>query len=184
MPGVYVVSGDMEKHVEGLESFVAETSPDIVLVDAAYLLTTEAKRKGGIAKWEQIGEVIGTLKKIGIRHDRPVVITVQFNRNVKNNEPTREMQLGDIAGSDAIPQDASIVMGVRRGQPPFDMVRRQVTVMKNREGAVGSFEVKFSFTPPCMEEIVVDTTSIDSTIPGWMLALMFLLSLSQLGALC
>ena len=167
LPSLFVVSGDMEKHVEGLESFVAETSPDLILVDAAYLLTVEGRRKGGIAKWEMIGEVIGALKKMAIRHDRPVVITVQFNRNQKSSS-SKSLDLGDIAGSDSIPQDASIVIGVRRGQPPFETVRRKIEVMKNREGSIGDFETKFSFTPPNMEEISVDTPAPDVSLSGWM----------------
>jgi replicative DNA helicase len=167
MPGVYVVSGDMEKHVEGVESVVAETTPDVILVDAAYLLTIEGRRSNGISKWERIGEVIAQLKKMAIRYDRPVIITVQFNRNQKSNT-RREMDLGDIAGSDSIPQDASVVLGVRKGQPPYDSIRREVEVLKNREGEVGKFEVNFRFTPPNMEEQLPNESATDNTLAGWM----------------
>lgn len=167
LPGVFVVSGDMEKHVEGLDSFMAEVMPDILMVDAAYLLTSEGKKRGGVAKWEMIGEVIGQLKKIAIRYDRPVFITVQFNRNVKANDNKREMQLSDIGGSDVIPQDASIVLGARHGHPPYEKVRREICVLKNREGMLGDFEIKFTHTPPSMEQSV-RTSEPDAVLSSWM----------------
>ena len=166
MSGVYISSGDMRKSVEAIEPFVAEVCPDLIMVDAAYLLTVEGRHKGGISKWERIGEVIAALKRLAISTDRPVVITVQFNRNQKSSSK-KELDLGDIAGSDSIPQDASVVLGVRKGTAPFDEVRRQIVVMKNREGVVGDFETTFSFNPPAMDE--VDGEQSDDAMSAWMI---------------
>lgn len=167
MPGVSVVSGDMEKHVEGLDSLMSEVCPDMLLVDAAYLLTTEGRKRGGISKWEMISEVVGALKKLAIRHDRPVLISVQFNRNQKANSRT-EPDLADIAGSDSIPQDASIVLGIRKGAPPYESIRRQIVVLKNREGSVGSFETRFTFTPPNMEQVQEEEEAAVENLNDWM----------------
>ena len=165
LPRVSLISGEMEKQITAIEDAIKEHMPDIIYVDAAYLLTPSGQNKGSISKWESIAKVIGELKKMSIRYHRPIVITVQFNRNQKTNS-NKEPDLGDIAGSDSIPQDASIVAGVRMGLPPFEAIRRRIIVMKNREGAVGEFTTDFLFTPPSMVEVVNDQDS--SGVTDWM----------------
>lgn len=155
MPRCNLIAGDMEKNMDGIEAAVAEYMPDMIYIDAAYLLTPSGYHNRGIAKWEAISKVIGQTKQIAIRYDRPVFETVQFNRNVKNNA-TKEPDLSDIGGSDSIPQDASIVLGARMGLPPFERTRRRISVMKNREGEVGEFHTDFSFSPPNMGEVDPD----------------------------
>jgi replicative DNA helicase len=118
-----------------------------------------------VSKWETISAVILELKQMSIRFNRPILITVQFNRNQKSDS-RKELDLSDIAGSDSIPQDASIVLGARRGLPPYDSIRRQVVIMKNREGETGEFTTNFTFTPPNLTEII--GAEADVAEVGWM----------------
>lgn len=149
---IYMLAGDMRKSVSGIEAMVMEFAPKILFVDAAYLLTPSGRKAGYISKWESISEVICELKQIAIRYDIPVVISVQFNRNQKS-KGKKELDLGDIAGSDSIPQDASVVLGIRQGPAPYQRSQRIIEVMKNREGDTPRFATAFSFNPVSMVEV-------------------------------
>lgn len=149
---IHLLGGDMAKSVSAVENMILEFQPDILFVDAAYLLTPSGRKSGYISKWESIAEVVQELKKMAIRHDIPVVISVQFNRNQKSRTRT-QLDLGDIAGTDTIPQDASIVLGIRNGPSPNENCQRIVEVMKNREGDTPTFATAFSFTPVRLHEV-------------------------------
>lgn len=149
---IHLMAGDMAKSVAAVEGMILEFQPTVCYIDAAYLLSPSGKKNGYISRWELITEVIRELKSMSIRHDIPVVITVQFNRNQKSKSKA-DLDLGDIAGSDAIPQDASIVLGARMGPIPNESSQRIVEVMKNREGDTPRFATAFSFSPVRMNEI-------------------------------
>ena len=163
---IHLMGGDMAQSVAAVENMVLEFQPHILFIDAAYLLTPAGKKQGYINRWESITEVVHELKKRSLRYDIPVVISVQFNRNQKNKSKAA-FDLGDIAGSDAIPQDASIVLGVRGGPSPNEGTQRIVEVMKNREGDTPRFATNFKFNPvrmneiPLLEEGDMDTTPED-----------------------
>lgn len=160
MPRCHFVAGNVQKTVGGVEAAISQYLPDIVYVDAAYLLSPTAIRGGGVAKWEIISRVLGELKSVAIRYDRPIFLTVQFSRNVKSKQAS-EPDLGDIAGSDSIPQDASVVLGIQRGTPPFEDTQRKVSIMKNRSGMDGVFHTNLRFTPPDMSEVLFEDVRTD-----------------------
>lgn len=149
---VKLLAGNMEKSIASIEAMVTDHEPAVLFVDAAYLLSPSGRKRGYVSRWENISEVVRELKQVAIRYDIPVVISVQFNRNQKNSS-RKALDLGDIAGSDSIPQDASIVLGIRTGPPPHDNTQRIVQVMKNREGDTPTFATAFTFAPVDMSEV-------------------------------
>lgn len=154
---VHFLSGDASKEVSGIADMAAEYAPDIIYIDSAYLLSPTLRKQGGYASgWEELKDVIREIKALSLSINRPIVGTFQFNRNVKKRT-TKRLDLGDIAGTDAIPQDASIVFGVREGMAPFEQRMRHVEMLKNREGEVRDFPVHFSFYPINFRETVYPT---------------------------
>jgi len=149
---VFLESGNFNRSVSAIEAMILQKSPEVVYVDAAYLLSAEGSRKGYLSRWESISEVVRELKAMAMRYNIPIFITVQFNRNQKNNS-TKELDLGDIAGADSIPQDASIVLGLRKGYKPNQDITRIIEMMKNREGEVCSMAINYRFSPVNMDEI-------------------------------
>jgi replicative DNA helicase len=149
---VYLLAGDMSKKVSGVENMVAEFNPDIIIIDAAYLLSPSGAKKGYISRWEAITEVIRELKALALRVDKPIIISVQFNRNQKSDSK-KGADLSDIAGADSIPQDASIVLGLRKGPAPNQNTQRIIDTMKNREGDTPTFATSFSFSPLDFSEV-------------------------------
>jgi replicative DNA helicase len=150
---LYLEGGDKSRSVSQLEALVLQYEPEAVYVDAAYLMSAEGKKRGYVSRWESIAEIIGELKALAIRYNIPIFITVQFNRNQKNRAMKGEPDLGDIAGSDAIPQDASIVLGIQKAPAPFSETRRIMTLMKNREGNLCRFLYSYQFQPVNFSEL-------------------------------
>ena len=147
----YFLSGDFQKGVSSIEAMVDEFDCEIIYVDAAYLLTPEGRQKGFVSRWESIASVIQELKRLALRVNKPIVISVQMNRNVKKKSD-KQLDTVDIAGSDTIPQDASIIFGLRQGIAPFTETRRVVELMKNRDGEESSFNMNFKFSPVNLSE--------------------------------
>lgn len=150
-PPVYLESGDMDKSIDGVEDMFMRHTPDIIYLDSAYLFSPAGRNKGFISRWEAITSVINDLKKLALRLNRAIVITVQFNRNVKSSG-FKEMDMSDIGDSDAIPRNASVILGVRKHKPPYHDIKRYIQMMKNRDGDVRDFATNFSFAPVNFEE--------------------------------
>lgn len=152
-PGrVYLESGDFSRSVGGVESAILQFEPESLYIDAAYLLSPDGARSGFVSKWEQLSTVIGQLKQIALRYHIPVFITVQFNRNQKSKSD-KAPDLGDIAGTDSIPQDASIVLGLQKAPSPYEEVRRVIRMMKSREGEERDLTINYRFNPVDFSEI-------------------------------
>jgi replicative DNA helicase len=147
----YFLSGDFKKEVGAIEEMVSEFDCEIIYIDAAYLMSPTVKRGGSITRWEQIASVVQELKQLALKTNKPIVISVQMNRNVKKKS-TKALDTGDIAGSDSIPQDASIVFGLRQGPSPFEKTRRIGELMKNREGDEARIDFNFKFAPVDLSE--------------------------------
>lgn len=152
VPNFHIGTGNMKKGVSAIDTIFQEHLPDIVYIDSAYLMVPEG-RNGGLKRWEQMQETISQLKQLAVRYDRPIFITVQFNRNVKDRGD-KELDIGDIGGSDSVGQDASVIIGARYGKPPYEDTRRRLIIMKQREGQKAEVETNFGFNPPDMTEVV------------------------------
>jgi replicative DNA helicase len=149
---VELVSGDFSKDMGSIASLIDEHDPDIIVIDAIYLMTPSGVAHGYIKKWEALTEVIRESKKLMLRTNKPMIATVQFNRN-QGTTSKKAMDLSDIAGADTIPQDASIVLGCRPCPEPYSRNRRALTVLKNREGDNPSLTISFEFDPVSFEEL-------------------------------
>jgi replicative DNA helicase len=147
----YFLSGDFKKEVSAIEDMVNEFDCEIIYIDAAYLLSASARKAGSVSRWEQIASVVQELKQLALKTNKPIVISVQMNRNVKKRT-TKTLDTGDVAGSDSIPQDASILFGLRQGPPPFEKTRRIGELIKNREGEEVRIDMNFKFAPVDLSE--------------------------------
>jgi replicative DNA helicase len=165
---VYFQSGDFQKNVASIEALMEEFDTDVVYVDAAYLLSPEGRSKGYVSRWESIASVIQELKRLALKHDKPIILSVQLNRNVKKGT-TRDLDTADIAGADTIPQDASIVLGLRQGPAPYTETSRWVQIVKNRDGEEGKFLINHRFSPVDFSEApeLGDVGNVDVDV-SWM----------------
>jgi len=65
--------------------------------------------------------------------------------------------MGDIGGTDAIPQDASIVLGIQIPPGIAGHMARIMRNMKNREGEEPDFAYNYRFDPVDFDEIPLES---------------------------
>ena len=145
-----LLSGDIKKSVSDIDALVAEHHPDIVFIDASYLLKPDKSAKS--SKWETASEVAEQIKSMALNRGVPVVQSVQFNRGANKDE--RGGGLEYIGLTDAIGQLSSLVIGINEGRSPNENFERVYSIFKNRNGPKGKFAVSFEFNPaPSMSYI-------------------------------
>lgn len=113
---------------------------DIVIIDYLTLLNMPFGEK----KTDRIGEITRRLKLLAKKLDIVIILLSQLNRNTESREE-KKPHLADLRDSGNIEQDADVVMLIWRkpdnkGLPSEDT---EIIVAKNRDGAIGSFNLKF-----------------------------------------
>ena len=140
----HMVSGAFHKSVLDIDLLIGEFQPDVVYVDASYLLWPET-RNDRRARWENMAEVGEGIQKLALNWNRPIIQTVQFNRDAKGKS---EGGLDTIGGTDIIGQVSSVVLGLFPGEGVNETIRRKIKIMKNRDQALAEFETHYLFNSP------------------------------------
>lgn len=145
MPPLHFMEGNFRKSVSDVDQLVQQFSPDILYIDAGYLLTPELQNKN-FSKADYIGRVMEEIKAMA--HDRnvPVVMSVQLNREAAR-AGKKGLDLSFLAGTDVIAQAATVVIGMTDGKPPYEDITREYQVIKNREGKLLTYQGNFNFSP-------------------------------------
>lgn len=149
---IHFLSGNGIRTADHVEQGIRQIAPDVVYVDAAYLMKTRTGRTIP-SKWERLAEVMQDLKSLTISHNIPIVMSVQFNREVKQNlraskngsSNIENLDVGSIAGTDEIGQLSSLVTAI---QIPADKELhniREGRIIKNREGSQVSYKYHQDF---------------------------------------
>lgn len=122
----------------------------IAIIDYIGLVKVENSRA---QRWEQIGQISRELKIMANEYNVPIVVLAQLNRDVNANQ---QPQLSNLRDSGSIEQDSNVVGFLHR---PYndDPKVVQLTIQKNREGALGTIDYYFegrymTFIEPNIEE--------------------------------
>lgn len=107
--GLYLVGGDFDFRIESLAAAIEEVQPDIVILDGAYLLKSEGK-----TRTEKTAETFNDLKRLTKRTRVPMLTTMQFNRNVKENTDMKgaSVKVENIGLSDVAGWNADMIYGM------------------------------------------------------------------------
>lgn len=159
-----IYAGGFSKHVEDIEVVAQEFDPDIIFIDGVYLLRPSTSRN--MHRLERIAEVLDEVKKMTITQNRPIVTTSQFSRQA--GKKGKEGSLETIGFTDAIGMHSSLVFGIKEGAPPHQSSRRQIEIMKGREGEHGEFAINYKFTPINFGEIPPETQQAEAVNLDWM----------------
>lgn len=164
-PPWFWLAGNFKKTVPALHIAANETQADIIFADASYLLKASDRTKS-TARHELLTDVMEGIHAIATGVDRPVVQSVQFNRQAikpkrgeeDGNEnqrfnPVAHLDLTKIGGSDTIGQISAVVIGLTRGDPPHERDRRYAGLLKGREGEFGWYEYKYEFSPVNFDQV-------------------------------
>jgi replicative DNA helicase len=144
---LYLLDGNLSTTVPEIFSLVSQLSPRALFIDGAYLLKHQDSR---LDKYRRIESNIEEIKKRAGEFGIPVILSYQFNREAvkkkkgKGNE-NEAPGLENIAGSDAIGQISSIVLGMFEEESVETMVARQIHLLKGRNGEIGKFTINWGF---------------------------------------
>lgn len=139
MPPFWMVSGDLSQSTATVDAMVQEFNPDLVVVDAGYLLKA-TMTNSRFAKHEVMQEVLRELKAQALSRNRPYLLSFQFNREGRKGKG----DIDTLAGSDWIGQIASVIIGLREGPAGSERSMRIAKCHKNREDG-GEFEWAYHY---------------------------------------
>ncbi len=150
---LHMVTANFSRTVDQIASFIDEYTPDIVYIDAGYLLSPRKKRYGSSGRRETISDVIEELKELAANTGIPFVITVQFNRQAEHRRrsasgegfnPISHLSLAEIGETDVIGQAATHVLGIEYPPAPLGQDQyRCFGFLKGREGENGWWLTRF-----------------------------------------
>lgn len=147
-PPLLMATANFERTVDSVANFIDEHTPDIVYIDAGYLLKPRKVRYGSGGRRETVSDVIEELKELANNAGIPFVITVQFNRTAEQRRrgssrgstgsPIAHLGLDVIGETDVIAQAASHVLGMELPPPMLNQQAYRVFgFLKGREGEDG-----------------------------------------------
>lgn len=111
---------------------------DLLVVDHLHLVPIEGRNEV-----RELGEITGSLKRLALELDIPVLLVAQLNRGNESGTP-RPPRLTDLRGSGAIEQDADVVIMPHRPaeyDPDLHLGEAELHVTKHRNGAKGILQV-------------------------------------------
>jgi len=148
----WIVDGNLTATIDDIWAIVRQLNPDAVFVDGAYLVKVQDKR---LNKWDRIGYVAEELKsKVATNLKVPVFASYQFNKQMLKKKEMTEVGLDDIYGSDVIGQVSSVVLGVFDDPSVESLISKRITLLKGRNGEIGSFEIHWDFLNMDFSEII------------------------------
>lgn len=143
-----IFSVGMGATVGDIEALADEFGPDIIYLDGAYLLHPTVK--GKMNRIERVGEVFDELKGFTISSNRPVVATMQYNRQA--GKGGKDGSLENIGFTDAVGMHSSLVVSVKFGETENPKASRIMEFMKGREGEDTKIAINFKFAPVDFDE--------------------------------
>jgi replicative DNA helicase len=150
----HFVEGQFKSDVQDVLSMVQSLRPHVLLVDAGYLL--KMRKSQAKARWDLTTDIAMALKSIASVCMIPVVVSFQFNREVKKGANNADM--ANIQLADAIGQLASVAIGLfepRDSESVLSQRRRLIKIIGGREGEgdIEDFEINWDFRRMNFEEI-------------------------------
>jgi len=158
----YFVEGQFRKDTNQLTTLIHSVQPDIVFVDAAYLLKLPFSSR--MAKWEKVTEIAEILKTLATTANVPIVVSFQLNREAAR---AREVGAEHIQLADAISQLASIILAILDKSPLNDYQGidencledgkyRYVSVLANRDDEPQGFFIHWDWDRMNFSEINIE----------------------------
>jgi replicative DNA helicase len=166
MPDLHLYAGNLSSSVSTVDALTQKFDPDVVIIDAQYLMSPTKKLSGAAKQWESLSEVGKEVKEMAMSRRKPVHQSVQFNRSQKKD--SRGDELANIGGTDVVGQISDIVVAISEGEEPYESTRRKLDMVKNREGPKGSITTRFQFEPVDFSEIPPAVEDFQEVDVDWM----------------
>lgn len=138
---------DTATGVMGVSALMEKFSPEIVLIDSAYLMEDDQNAKDD---WLRITHITRDLKKLAKRTKIPIFINTQADKNTsKKTGP----ELGSIMYSQSVGQDSDNVLALYRDEVMMADGEMCVKVLKQREGELGKVVLNWDFNTMNFSEL-------------------------------
>lgn len=148
--GMGVVGGGFDFKVETLKRSIKEFKPDLLIFDGAYLLQSE-----GANRQERMANAFNELKLLTMTEKLCIVITHQFNREVKKNVAATVSE-NAIALSDAGGWNASNIFALQQTDEMRTDKQLEISSLKVRDGSPVKFMVRWDFDAMDFTELESD----------------------------
>lgn len=120
-----------------LASLIEEHEPDVVFIDYITLMSTLDGRPA-TDDWRAAATISADVKMVAMQYDIPIIAAAQINREGEHG--TKPPSVAKLSQSDALGQDASVVVTMRRASAHV----AHYSLEKNRHGESGvTFWTKF-----------------------------------------
>jgi len=160
MPPFYVIDGNLSASVNDIYILARQLKPEALFIDGAYLVRHADTRLNKYARIEANCELFKT--QLAGDLDIPVCLSYQFNRDATKVKKDESASLEHIAGSDAIGQLSSVVLGLMQEDNIETLFTREVSVLKGRNGEIGSFRINWDFNKMDFSQVKdFDYTDLD-----------------------
>ena len=153
----HLISGNFKKTVPAVDAAIQQFTPDIVYIDASYLMRPEGNSSGK-ARWELLADVGRGIKDMAQARNRPILHSVQFNREAAKLRQGARQDTSMIGGTDEVGQIASLVIGIGKGPANREETQRTLSLVKVRESEMPTnpILINFLFDPPDFSYIPTD----------------------------
>ena len=143
--------------IDSIRGELDKQKPDVLLIDGIYLMQVSSGRSYG-ANWERVMSVSNAIKTIALELDIPVIGTSQLKRSDNNDA---NLSLQDVGYSDAIGQDADVVMAAWKEKDAVDHILG-ISALKCRHGSdVGTSWVQIDWSKSMMFDMPYVAHSIN-----------------------
>jgi replicative DNA helicase len=138
----WIVDGALTSSVDDVMMLARQLTPGVIFIDGAYLLRGNPR----LTRWDRLTDNAERIKaEMAEGLNVPVVISYQFNREVKRNSKADSVGLDNIAYTDAIGQLSSVVLGMLQPESVETLIKRRVEILKGRDGEQGAFDINWRF---------------------------------------
>lgn len=156
--GMWIADGRLSVSVNDLVLLCRQLQPDVVYIDGAYMLKGANPRA---QRYERVNQNCEDVKMLAEELNIPIVQTFQFNRGMTKKKDIEEVDLEDIAGSDAIGQLSSLVLGTFQDENIETKLARRIRILKGRNGEQGEFLINWRFGGHGVLQDATDTDTSD-----------------------
>lgn len=141
--GMWVADGALSATVDDIRILCSQLQPDVLFIDGAYLLRHSNTR---LQRHDKINTNVELVKSLlADELNIPVTQTFQFNREAASKKSQGDIGLENIAGSDAIGQLSSAVLGLFEQETIETKLKKQIRLLKGRNGEQGEFTINWRF---------------------------------------
>jgi replicative DNA helicase len=135
-----VMGGGFGNKIDQVEAAIIEQAPDIVFIDGVYLLQVGVYGRERHEKLAEVADQIAIMKK---KYGIPILVTHQFNRNVKVD--SLKGSLDDSGMSDGFSRNADWMIGLFRDKDLETNKKLLVRFLKTREADKAEIKLNWDF---------------------------------------